>query len=142
MHVLLWRDSAGSLCQQGKFSPQKEGMVTHMPKCDLLSSLALLKHLKGLEVLVVLVLPEQQRKTEEHTVHEEESQTSCPGWQHCSTFLLAVTKPCSMLTLAPLFPTSPGRPRLPSGPGSPCEKGKIFQVREVSKAICVHGSAS
>lgn len=99
-------------------------MATHMPKCDLLSCLALPQHRKGLGVLAVLVLPAQQRKTQEHTVHEEESQASCPGWQQCSPFLLAVTKPCSMLTLAPLFPTSPGRPRVPSGPGSPCEKGE------------------
>lgn len=47
---------------------------------------------------------------------------------------------CSMLTLAPLFPTSPGRPRVPSGPGSPCEKGKIFLVSDVSNATCVNGS--
>lgn len=108
----------------GKLSPQKEGMVTHTLKCNLLSCLALPQHLKGLGVLAVLVLPAQQRKTQEHREHEEESQASCPGWQQCSPFLLDITKPCSVLTLAPLFPTSPGRPRVPSGPGSPCEKGK------------------
>lgn len=67
MQVLLGRDSAGSLCQQGKLSPQKEDMATHMPKCDLLSCLALPQHLKGLGVLAVLVLPAQQRKTQEHS---------------------------------------------------------------------------